>query len=62
MKNKLRKYREQRKLTQRELAQLVGVTDSLISHLEAGRKRGNIELWLKIAKVLKVPVEKLIKL
>lgn len=55
----IRVFREYRKLTQKELAALTGVTDNYISMLERGAKRNPSHKMLKaIAGVLRVPQDK----
>ena len=48
----LRKYRKAKGLKQKELADLVGVSESLISQFESGKKHPSFETALKIAEVL----------
>jgi integrase/DNA-binding XRE family transcriptional regulator len=55
----IRVFREYRNLTQKELAELTGVTDNYISMLERGSKRNPSHKMLKaIAGVLRVPQDK----
>lgn len=48
----LRKFRKAKKLTQKQLANLVGVTDSSISQYESGKKTPSFEMALKLAEAL----------
>ena len=44
-------------LTQKQLADLVGLTPKYISLLEVGARRPSIDIAIKIAKILNVTVE-----
>ncbi len=48
----LRELRKKAGLTQRELAEAVGITEQAIGHYEVGRRNLNVSLAKKIAKVL----------
>ena len=48
----LRKIRKARKMTQKELGKLVGVTESSISQYEKGKKTPSFEIALKLAEAL----------
>ena len=56
---RIKEYREQRKLTQGELAALVGVRRETIVHLENGRYNPSLKLAMDIAKVFDTTVEAL---
>ncbi|MGX7413600.1 helix-turn-helix transcriptional regulator [Enterococcus caccae] len=58
----LKQYREEKGLTQRELAEKVGVRRETILHLENNRYNPSLELALEIARVFDVTVETLFKL
>lgn len=58
--NKIKALREQRDMTQEDLAVLVGVHQSKISHVETGRRGISFELAVKIAAALGVPVDELV--
>ncbi|WP_430602277.1 hypothetical protein IGJ02_002604 [Enterococcus sp. DIV0724b] len=58
----LKQYREEKGLTQRELAEKVGVRRETILHLENNRYNPSLELALEIARVFGVTVETLFKL
>ena len=45
--NNIRKYRKERGLTQKELADLVGVKNSAVSNWESGQNSIEIELLFK---------------
>lgn len=52
-------YREQRKMTQGELAALVGVRRETIVHLENGRYNPSLKLAMDIARLFETTVEEL---
>jgi len=56
---RIKEYREQRKLTQGELAAMVGVRRETIVHLENGRYNPSLKLAMDIAKVFDTTVEEL---
>jgi len=55
----IKEYREQRKLTQGELAAMVGVRRETIVHLENGRYNPSLKLAMDIAKIFDTTVEEL---
>lgn len=57
MKNKLAKLREQKGITQEELAIAAGVTRAHISRLENGHVKPSIMVLYNIAKKLDVKIE-----
>ncbi|MFC3928519.1 helix-turn-helix transcriptional regulator [Streptococcus caprae] len=58
----LKDYRLAKKLSQQELAQLIGVRRETIVHLEANRYNPSLEMALKLAQVFEVQVEELFSL
>ena len=58
--NKLRVYREYRKQSRKELAKEVGISESYISHMELGKRKGSAEKLKKIAEALNIEVDLLI--
>lgn len=54
---KLKEARKEKKLTQDELANLIGVSSSMISRYEAEKNEPDIETMKKISKVLEKPLE-----
>ncbi len=56
-KNKIKKFREQKKLKQSALANRVGVHQSEISMIETGERQPSVYLAGKIAKVLDKSVD-----
>lgn len=59
MKNRVKEFRKQLKLTQDELAQKLGVTRQTINAIENNKYNPTLELAIKTAKFLGVPVEQL---
>lgn len=59
MKSNLREYREDRGLTQEQLASAVGVTRQSINAIERGRYDPSLELALKLADEFDCDVEDL---
>ena len=59
MKNNLEMYRNQKGLTQQELADMVAVSRQTIISLEGGRYNPSILLAFKLAKVFSVQIENL---
>ena len=56
---KIREYRENRRMKQAELAELVGVRRETIVNLEKGRYNPSLKLAMDIAKVFETTVEDL---
>lgn len=56
--NNLRELREAAGLSQRQLADAVGLTDQTISNIERGARTPSVETALTIARVLGVSVER----
>lgn len=57
MKNKIHFLRKNKKLTQQELANLVGVTRQTIISIEQSRYIASLELAYKISQVFELPIE-----
>lgn len=55
-----RDLRRRHEMTQAELAQLVGVTQAAVGHIEVGRKRPSIAIAVKLAAALGVTVDALL--
>ena len=62
MKNRVKEFRKQLKLTQDELAQELGVTRHTINAIENNKYNPTLELALKMSRFLSVPVELLFTL
>ena len=58
----LKEYRKAKKISQQELAQLVGVRRETIVHLENNRYNPSLEIALKIAEIFDCHVEELFQL
>ena len=58
---KIKKYREEKKMTQVEVADVLGVKPATISKYEAGILEPNIESLKKLAELLEVSVDELLK-
>lgn len=57
---RIKRLREQRGMTQEELADLVGVHQSKISHCETGARGISLDLAARIATALGVKVDELL--
>lgn len=62
MTNHLQPMRTERRWTQAELAQKVGVSRQTINSVETGRFEPSLTLALKLARLLEAPVETLFTL
>ena len=60
--NRIRVFRAEHRLSQSDLAQLIGVTRKTISTIEVGRFVPSTIIALKIARHFKVPVEEIFSL
>ena len=56
----LKEIRLNAKISQKELAKLLNVSDKTISHWEGGYSEPNLDALIKLRDVLKVPYEDLI--
>lgn len=54
--NAIRRLRKAKGLTQNELANLVGVTESAVNQYENGKRRPKYEILLRLGEVLECPV------
>lgn len=59
--NNIKLYRKQKGLTQKQLAEKIGTTDSAITRYESNSREPSIETITKIAAALGIPVSKLIE-
>lgn len=57
--NLVKEYRKERKMTQRQLAKQVGVTERTIISVEKGKYKPSIVLAYKLAQVFKTNIEDL---
>lgn len=60
--DRLRLLRKERKLTQKELASLIGVKNSVISFYEVGDRTPSLEVVIKLSKALHISTDKLLGL
>lgn len=56
----VRRFLEQRDLTQEEFADQVGVTQGMVSLWLTGKKRPSLDNLLSISSITRIPIEKLI--
>ncbi len=59
MNNRLRELRKQQKLTQDELAKALGVSRQTINAIENNKYNPTLELALRMARFMRIPVEQL---
>lgn len=57
----LRYYRKQNNLTQKELAQLIGVHRSTLTSYEINKRECGFDILLDIAKILNITTDELLK-
>ncbi|HEC00313.1 MAG: helix-turn-helix transcriptional regulator [Emcibacter sp.] len=62
LKNRIRVFRAEHRLSQSDLADAIGVTRKTISTIEVGRFVPSTIIALKIARYFKVPVEEIFSL
>lgn len=58
---KLKELREEKRMSQRDLCRLVGVSQPFLCDLEHGRRNATLDTWQKIADALDVPITELIE-
>ena len=59
MKNKVREFRKNQKLTQEELAELIGISRQAINAIEKEKFDPSLPTAFKMAKLFKTSIEKL---
>lgn len=62
MRTKIRELRKNRKMSQKDLGKLVGVSRQTINYIELGKSSPKITLALRIAKVFNITVEEVFEL
>lgn len=62
MKNKIKELRKQMRLRQEDIANELGVTRQTINAIENNKYNPTLELAMKLAKLLKTPVEEIFEL
>ena len=60
LRRQLRRYRLERHMTQKQLADAMHVSCSLIGHIERGSRKPSLETLVRLCKVLGIPVDSLI--
>lgn len=58
--SRIRKYREAKKISQKELARLIGVSSSRVSNWEQGINRPDVDFLASICKALQVSPSELL--
>ncbi|MBI9051379.1 MAG: helix-turn-helix transcriptional regulator [Anaerolineaceae bacterium] len=58
--NAIRVYRDYRGLTQEKLAAEVGISVPYLSQLEGGKRKGSLDVVSRVARALRVDLEKLV--
>lgn len=58
--DRLRQLRKERNLTQKELVNLIGVKNSVISFYEVGDRTPSLEVLIKLSKALHISTDKLL--
>lgn len=58
--NPIKVWREHRELTQRQLAESVGISTPYLSQLESGKRTGTTEVLLGVAKALDVTLDDIV--
>ncbi|MCR5488114.1 MAG: helix-turn-helix transcriptional regulator [Lachnospiraceae bacterium] len=58
--DRIRECRKERNLTQACLARMAGITPTHLSHIETGCTKLSLPVFVRIAKVLKVPADLLL--
>lgn len=51
---KIKEYRKLKEITQKELSEMVGISQSFLSEIESGKYKITLELLCRIAKALEV--------
>jgi DNA-binding XRE family transcriptional regulator len=58
--NPIKVWREYRGLTQQQLAEVIGISTPYLSQIEKNRRTGTKEVWVAIAKALKVTLDDIV--
>ncbi|RST88191.1 XRE family transcriptional regulator [Aquibium carbonis] len=53
-------WRKHRRLTQSALAAQASIAQNYLSDIENGKRVGSVELWLRLSRILDVPVDALV--
>ena len=57
----MKKYRKERKINTREVAEHFGISSTHYNDIENGRRNPSVELTLEMAKYFNVPIEMLLE-
>ena len=57
---RIRRYRQEKNLTQEQLAELVGISPSFLGHIERGSRIASLETVMKFCEVLDVTPNRLL--
>lgn len=60
IRKRIKKVRKQRSLTQADLAELTGMSDSYISYIETAKKQASLESLIQISNALGITVDELL--
>ena len=60
MRSILKERREALRLTQKEIARMIGITDRQYQRIESGEQDGTIKVWVKIREITGLPLDDLI--
>ena len=58
---RVRDLRQEKKLTQEELAEIVGISPSFVGHIERGEKKASLETIVRLCEILDVPADYLLR-
>jgi DNA-binding XRE family transcriptional regulator len=58
--NPIKAWREYRRLTQKQLADTVGISNPFLSQVEAGKRKASTKIMLRLAKALQVTLDDLV--
>ncbi|WP_039241163.1 helix-turn-helix transcriptional regulator [Clostridium botulinum] len=56
LKDKVKKYRKENGLTQKQLSELLGVSRTNVAEIENGRIKGTVKFITKMAEISKTPI------
>lgn len=61
MRNNLKTCRQHQGYTQKQFADMLGITNRQYQRIESGEQDGTIKLWLKIKSLLAQPIDLLVE-
>lgn len=59
MREELIRQRKKHQFTQSQIAKQLNISTRMYQYLEAGQRKGKMELWLEISSILNTSIEKL---